>query len=176
MNNKLVCEKGCCYLNFTSSIHYWGGGKSKISKISAGVLIIMSDEIGRKILLTQSYNNLWGVPKGKKERYENIFECASREVMEESGIKIPYTVLKLCEKITYFPSYDKNSCIHIFKYFMAPVEYLSIVFSKHKISTLHNDSTGYGWVYVNCLNDFLKSRKIKLNALTKFLIKKIQEN
>ncbi len=61
-----------------------------------------------KNLITQSYNNLWGIPKGKKESNETLLECASREVVEESGIKVDVSSLKSCEEIIFIPNYDKN--------------------------------------------------------------------
>lgn len=45
---------------------------------------------GRKILLIKGYSGLWGFPKGTVENGENVYNCAIREVLEETGVKVPY--------------------------------------------------------------------------------------
>ncbi len=67
--NKIKCAKGCCILNFTNEIHHFKNKNiSKNShRESAGIAIIVDENIDKKILITQSYNNLWGIPKGKRK-------------------------------------------------------------------------------------------------------------
>jgi 8-oxo-dGTP pyrophosphatase MutT (NUDIX family) len=171
MDKELKCKKGCCALKFTTSIHAFNKEIKNDECIKAGVAIITDDEeTKRKILITQSYNRLWGVPKGKKEGYETLLECASRELEEESGVKIPSSCLKSCEKIIFVPSYDKRVSIHIYKYTMSTLEYITCGMSTMKVEDLHQDSTGFGWIDIDCLKN---EKKIKLNSLTKFVLKKL---
>ena len=178
MDRELKCKKRCCVLRFTTSIHNFEKEKNALTsegkkRQSAGIAIVTENTENRRILLTQSYNNLWGVPKGKKEGNETILECASREVVEESGVKIPSSSLKTCEEFIFVPSYDKKLTIHIFKYVMPTMEYVLSEMEKMNIDNLHQDSTGVGWICIDCLKDVVKAKKIKLNALTKFILKKI---
>ncbi len=64
-----MCQRVVVILNFTNEIHHF---KNKnISKNSHMRICRYSnnvdENIDKKILITQSYNNLWGIPKGKKE-------------------------------------------------------------------------------------------------------------
>jgi 8-oxo-dGTP pyrophosphatase MutT (NUDIX family) len=176
-DKKYKCDKGCCVLNFTSSIHKFhrkSNKKKNEQRDSAGIAIITeSCNLGKKLLLTQSYNNLWGVPKGKREAGESIQQCACREVSEESGVKILITALETCEEYTYVPAYDKHLTIHIFKYVMPTVDYVTCVLEKLTTNDMHEDSTGFGWIDLNCLKTAVQKRHIKLNAVTKYILSKL---
>ncbi len=76
-------------------------------------------------MITQSYNNLWGIPKGKKESNELYWNAHLEKFVEESGIKVDVSSLKSCEEIIFIPNYDKKLTIHIFKYFLPFVDYIS---------------------------------------------------
>jgi 8-oxo-dGTP pyrophosphatase MutT (NUDIX family) len=179
MDKEIKCKKGCCTLKLTTTPHTFKSLNSDplTKRHSAGIAIVTdSQNLGRKILLTQSYNNLWGVPKGKRELNETLPECASREVLEESGINIPSDVLRTCKKFTFVPGYDKNLTIHIFQYIISTIEYVTLAIeNKPDLQPhLHEDSTGFGWININCLKDAIKDNKIRLNVLTKFILKKIE--
>lgn len=51
---------------------------------------ILIDKTMKNVLLVQSYGgkNIWGFPKGKKNKGESSDDCAVREVLEETGFDI----------------------------------------------------------------------------------------
>jgi 8-oxo-dGTP pyrophosphatase MutT (NUDIX family) len=134
------CQKKCCMLTTMS--------KTKrvvdqvqlpypFEKRKAGVLVRCED----KILLVQSYNKFWGIPKGRVELSDkNVVECAKRELLEEAGIDIALHDSDL-HKIVL------DNC-YIFQVF---VDSCDIINPNH-LSNL--DSTGIGWVHKDCVNDF----------------------
>ncbi len=63
----------------------------------------------------------------KRNVHETLLECAvSREVVEESGIKVDVSSLKSCEEIIFsYLIMIKKLTIHIFKYFSSIVDYIS---------------------------------------------------
>ena len=179
LDKEYKCDKGCCTLKFTSSVHkfyknYKKNGRQNESRDSAGIAVMTeSQNLGKKLLLTQSYNNLWGVPKGKREGEETVQECACREVREESGVKISLASLDNCQEYKYVPHYDKQLTIHIFKYIMPTIDYVTCVLEKLSTNDMHDDSTGFGWIDLNCLQTAVKKRDIKLNAVTKYVLAKL---
>ncbi len=40
------------------------------------------------------------------------------------------------------------------------------------LKDLHDDSTGFGWINLKCLNEITKAKTIKLNSLTKYILRK----
>ncbi|SDZ21460.1 NUDIX domain-containing protein [Proteiniborus ethanoligenes] len=64
-------------------------------EISAGGVVVF----GNAILLLRKYNGDWVLPKGKVEDNEDIAEAATREVLEEGGVKA--NIVKYLGKINY---------------------------------------------------------------------------
>lgn len=64
-------------------------------EVSAGGVVIF----GNAILLLKKYNGDWVLPKGKVEENEEINDAATREVLEEGGVK--GTIVKYIGKIHY---------------------------------------------------------------------------
>lgn len=65
---------------------------------SAGILLFRngSDEVNPEVFLVRATTNLrnkelWGVPKGRMEPGEELFETATREFREETGTPAPNT-------------------------------------------------------------------------------------
>ncbi len=52
-------------------------------EISAGGVVVYRN----RILLLRRFNNDWVLPKGRKERGEELVDTALREVLEETGVK-----------------------------------------------------------------------------------------
>lgn len=52
-------------------------------ELSAGGVVYL----GNAILLLKKYNGDWVLPKGKIEKNEEVHEAATREVLEETGVK-----------------------------------------------------------------------------------------
>ncbi|WP_352418725.1 NUDIX hydrolase [Proteiniborus sp.] len=65
------------------------------NEISAGGVVVF----GNAILLLRKYNGDWVLPKGKVEYNEDIAETATREVLEEGGVKA--NIIKYLGKIHY---------------------------------------------------------------------------
>lgn len=75
--------------------------KSKLKTIQAGGGVLYkhaSPQSMPEILLIRR-NGIWDLPKGKKEEYESIEECAIREVAEETGIAPPHLRALLTQTI-----------------------------------------------------------------------------
>jgi 8-oxo-dGTP pyrophosphatase MutT (NUDIX family) len=100
-------------------------------KTKAGILLIKND----KIFMTETYHTHMGFPKGEKEPYESVEECAEREFYEETGTKINlndynYTIIKInVYKVTYV-------------FYVIRDENVSI--NTHPKDT--KEITSYGWV------------------------------
>jgi bis(5'-nucleosidyl)-tetraphosphatase len=54
-------------------------------KRAAGVVVVRDTPDGLRVLLLRAYR-YWDMPKGRVERDETLFECAVREVREETGL------------------------------------------------------------------------------------------
>jgi len=146
-NNIIVCDEGCCSLKiFQKEKKDRKGIFHPFEKRKAGVVVYYQDHI----LLTQSYNNYWGIPKGQMELIdESIKKCAERELREETGLDVT-----LVESDLYRILLD--NC-YVYKH---RVENMDIV----DLNNLNLDSTGIGWVKFNCAFNF------DLNLLTKKII------
>lgn len=71
----------------------------KQRRIGAGTIIL--DHINKKVLVVQSYNGKWGLPKGEKNTNETLEECAIRETFEETGFKLLPSDLKKKRTVYY---------------------------------------------------------------------------
>lgn len=144
----VLCKKRCCSLKILSKVK---GEKCEqhypFEKRKAGVFVCC----GNKVLLTQSYNNCWGIPKGQMEPFDQTTKmCAERELKEETGL-----IVVLNDNDLYRIILD--NC-YIYK---ISVENVNII----DIQNLENlDSTGIGWVDIECASDF------NLNFLTRKIL------
>ena len=112
----------------------WSKDDKKVQK--AGIIFVRGDEV----LVTQSYHNLFGFPKGNSNLGESPSQCAKREFKEETGIDINVN-LSECEKIVY-----KNK----YTFFVVRVS------NNFEISTTPLDSaeiTTFGWYSVHRIKD-----------------------
>jgi 8-oxo-dGTP pyrophosphatase MutT (NUDIX family) len=149
----LVCQKGCCSLKILLKSKQENCGQPyPFEKRKAGVFVCC----GTKILLTQSYNNCWGIPKGQMELFDSSTKaCAERELKEETGL-----VVTLSDNDLYRIILDNCYVYRI------SVENVDIV-NLNNLSNL--DSTGIGWVEYECAFDFnvnFLTRKILMGAFT----------
>lgn len=144
----VLCKKGCCSLKILSKVK---GEKCEqrypFEKRKAGVFVCCDN----KVLLTQSYNNCWGIPKGQMEPFDQTTKmCAERELKEETGL-----IVVLNDNDLYRIILD--NC-YIYK---ISVENVNII----NIQNFENlDSTGIGWVDIECASDF------NLNFLTRKIL------
>lgn len=153
----IYCDNKCCKY---SSIAYVAKPcflikKQKIKK--AGIFITTKDL--KKVILVQSRGNYWGPPKGTINRTETIEEGAIREVKEETGLEFTKEDLGDVQLI------KSNSYYY----------HISIDEKELKVQTKiqNNDANGIGWFNVHCLEENIRSGKIKVNQHCKQLLKKI---
>jgi 8-oxo-dGTP pyrophosphatase MutT (NUDIX family) len=144
----IYCEKGCCNLKtLNKNIKKNKGMHYPFEKRKAGVVIWCKG----KVLLTQSHNNYWGIPKGQVEPSDkNIKSCAERELKEETGLNITLKDYELYKVIL-----DHN---YIYKISIEDMDSINL----ENLPIL--DSTGIGWVYPDC------ARSLNLNFLTRKLL------
>ena len=145
--NTVICKKGCCSLKVLTKEE---GGSYKppypFEKRKAGVYVYC----GNKILLTQSYNKHWGIPKGQMEMSdESTKTCAERELKEETGMSICLSDHDLYR-------------IVLDNYYIYRVQIENMDMAFEDLANL--DSTGIGWVNIECAFDF------NLNYLTKKIL------
>ena len=131
---------------------------------SAGVFFYSSSTSRYLYLLRADSKNpsSWGIPGGKKEQNETLFECVARECQEE---------------LRYFPSYPKLIPIQKFTNQTFVYHTFFCEIENEFIPTLNNEHCGYAWVgdnqYPKPLHPGLFSTvnfdvvQSKLKALTK---------
>jgi len=150
------CKFGCCMLS-TSVYKSNETINDNDRNIKAGGLLF--DRLEDSILLVQSRGNLWGLPKGTLKRNESIADGAIREIKEETGLEISYSMLDTCIVLD-------ETCTYYF-----------IPYTKCEVSIqtnlLDNDVNSIGWVKLECLKTFLSDDKIRLTKHTKTILKKI---
>ena len=75
--------------------------------------------------------NTWGLPAGKIEKGEELSASITREVAEETGLKIPQEKLEYFQKIyVKYPDYDQ--IFHVFHSQLACREEIKINPEEHK--------------------------------------------
>lgn len=153
------CKYGCCNIIIDKKIKREPLEYILDKKITnkAGICIVDNNN---RILIVQSYNNYWGIPKGSVNQNESFLDAAIRETYEETGIKIPKYLLKKAD-VKYINLYDENLlyCIYFVR-----------LSNTRNFSSLSNEITGQGWINTNCI--FNKSKSIcKINLVTKRILK-----
>jgi len=94
-----TCKNGCCIIStpiefkWLSSNEWYKIHDKKPPPYKKSGFIIQDINDDNYILLVQSCGNFWGFPKGSLENIgtkeeESYFECAIRELKEETGIEI----------------------------------------------------------------------------------------
>jgi 8-oxo-dGTP pyrophosphatase MutT (NUDIX family) len=155
------CTNGCCSIVIKpyKEIHKSYDFRHKFKKCKAGIFFY--DPNTEKVLLVQSRGWKWGPPKGTLEDTDNSVEdCAVREVMEETGIKIDKTVL----------TKDNRHHIDRATYYYLEKDAVNDI----NIPTVEdNDASGITWINVECLQNMYDIGRINLNSHCKQLLKKI---
>ena len=68
--------------------------------------IILNEDISSILLIRGRSSKKWGLPKGRKNINEDLHECATREIMEETGLPISiehnYNRLRLKNRRNYY--------------------------------------------------------------------------
>ena len=153
-----MIKPSCCaihILNTKSQLPEWDGKTKSFPSCKAGFIIF--HPVMKKILLVQSYGTLWGFPKGHSNQGETPFECALRELKEETGIELPEnvdkTTLHLFHNVTYFLCKENV---------------------KYSASEIHdtNEISGIAWVCPQCIQQLNITSHVKkfLNKYSKELV------
>jgi len=177
-----LCNDGCCNIYFRSfekthkienennsdedemenihspsHLHYSPHYSKSSKRRKAGVVI--HDSKTNRVLLVQSKNNFWGVPKGGTNYNEKVDDCAIREVFEETGILLEKEMLNqyfvVGKQIYYYV--DMNYCD------------VEIQYNKN---TEANDVYGICWYKIECLSSLVENREICLTTTCKHLLKR----
>jgi hypothetical protein len=105
-----------------------------------------------RILILQSRGKKWGFPKGGLELGENFFECAHREVNEETSLQIEFNADDFVIQL-------KNT-IYFVKYLETTPPKINI----YDLQQIGNDCTGICWIRLTCFCELVKNNKIYLNS------------
>ena len=136
------CCNNCCNIQFVENFKEnkkikW---EEDINNIPNKAGVIIFEKKNKKYLLIQSFGNLWGFPKGSKNKNEDLRECAKRELLEETNIDIP---------LKHFVKYIDikiNEQYARYYYLELSQEYKGKISIKKNIDNFPNDSTGYPWI------------------------------
>lgn len=151
------CHNGCCKIQIDYSL--FSDTNSNTNK-KAGIFIYNPTE--DRVLLVQSKNELWGPPKGSLKENETYYDCAIREVKEETGIELKYEqltrVVRIKNSVYYYAEIDNS-------------EYLNVTIQNSETSEM-NDANGITWIKTECLEKMINSGQIKLNLYAIIILKK----
>ena len=157
--NRHSCLQNCCHF-FT--IPYLKSSTTMVSNIprikKAGFFIYNKKD--KMVLLIQSKGHLWGAPKGSCEPSESLFECALRELYEETGL-----VLSIQKYYYYIKIYDNS-----YYYLLELNNYDNISIQRHIDD---NDVSGIGWFKIECIKKLYENAHIHINAHCRILLNKI---
>jgi ADP-ribose pyrophosphatase YjhB (NUDIX family) len=163
MIEKQICNRGCCTLFQSRRMGVAPfpqratlPTRSRVKK--AGVLVVCDD----MVLLSQSHQSFWGLPKGGMEVCDmgSHKRCAERELMEETGLLLSLRDEDLLNSINGVYVYY----VRVSKSVMEAACFAKSHTNLEDIIQLL-DCTGIGWAKMSCLGSF------KVNALTKTVCK-----
>ena len=120
-----------------------------LTRYKVGIILLRSDQ---NVLITESYNNCYGFPKGEKEPNESIQECAKREFKEETGMCIDHIKLDDCKKLT--------TNIENINYVFFVVR-VSNFFKLEKYPIDDVEITSFGWKNIEDLAKYKLSKAIR---------------
>lgn len=165
MSTILSCPKKCCTIVWDEpnmdvfEMYSRRGWEHPQPVFRSGVLLVDTSASSRnpRILLVQSYGNLWGVPKGRRSVDESNVSCAVRELHEETGISIP----------TQYCTVNNSIRIDRSVYFVVQHPHVSVRINSD------NDVNSAGWIKLSCVMEMARSKQIRLNCHGKKLMTKV---
>ena len=119
------------------------------------------DNIQKKILLVQSRGQMWGPPKGSLKEDETPFDCAIREVKEETGIDLDR------EKMNHYTIIKSKAL-----FYYTEMKECQIELQSHLND---NDANGIGWFQIDCLEKLVENGILDINQPCRILIRRIFE-
>jgi 8-oxo-dGTP pyrophosphatase MutT (NUDIX family) len=130
---------------------YWNRewGVSTQTRYKVGIILLRSDQ---NVLITESYNNCYGFPKGEKDFGESIHDCAKREFKEETGESIDFIDLNKCDEVV--------TSIENINYVFYVVR-VSNFFKLDKFPVDDVEITSFGWININDLSRYKLSKAIR---------------
>lgn len=159
----ITCFRNCqCVLNvdYKDTADFYEDDDTP--KQCAGVCVVSR----RGILINQSYNLYWGIPKGIRNESESLRACAIRELFEETNLKLDKSQLTRNMFKFKYKNISRQVCV-----FFAHVDAVDVL---PRINTGNDaESTGCGFIHPKCLLELFYSGKIKINYFTRVLINKI---
>lgn len=120
------------------------------------ILVHCTDSKIRYICLVHQSSGCWGIPKGQRNKNEAQIECATREVVEETGLDIREKI----DKDKFIENNRKTD-----RYYIVVVD--KSQWSDFKISDT-NEIEEVKWVPIEDIS------KYNLNSITRHVVKRIQ--
>ncbi len=120
------------------------------TEISCGIIpYYIHDE--PKILIVRSTNH-WGFPKGHQEAGESVFQTATRELLEETGLKVRKLAKPILPLEIQYDFYRNNNRIDKVVYY-----FLGEIYPK-KVELSEEELIQYKWVSIKDLAQYLGQR------------------
>lgn len=162
---KTYCANECCHLIRSRKpvfepLEYM---RDKTIRPKSGVFIM---DAQNRVLLSQSYNSHWGVPKGTREINESNVDASIRETKEETGIDLS----RLMFKNSIVKIFNIDHVIYVIFFIILPT---SGPETEEDPCILGTESTGCGWINYKCLYNLYKKNNIKLNLITRLALEKV---
>ena len=126
----------------------WENSSGPTSNVKAGVILVRGDNL----LMTQSYNDKFGFPKGAVDKGEDIYRAAVRELKEETGVVLDVRNIRGTQPMSII---SKKNVYKMFVY-KVPMNF--------KLTSFPEDDaeiTSFGWVNVNSANNLKLSNAMK---------------
>jgi 8-oxo-dGTP pyrophosphatase MutT (NUDIX family) len=152
----------CCTLNIISHDNIlpdedqFNVIRNRKRKIRSGTIILDFDK--KRLLLIQSYGSFWGLPKGHLEENETIEQCAIRETLEETGIRLKPTDLRRTYTV-----FNGDGVYYV-------VDGTKLNFDTNQIHNNSGEITGINWICMRCLTAFVQSKQISINSHLRALL------
>ena len=155
--NLVYCQQKCCQIQLSYSSRQF---EKHHTNQKAGIVVY--DRQQDRVLLVQSHLHFWGPPKGTLNKDEAPFECALRELKEETGLELNIFDLE--------KAYIINNSIYY--YTEKPFIQLKLIPT--------TDVDGLTWIKIDCLAALIETGQIILSkrawiVLNHFLDKKLPQ-